>query len=295
MPKTKDKASGPAAALILRNPVLIELAGICPVAAAAVSLKSAAVLALVSFLILLFTQSFASLFLRKLVRWVRVAIYVLLGLTVVVPAYLLLEKHMPDLRISIGIYLPLLAVNSLTALRCEKVGVRQSFFEGFKDSLAVGSAYALVLLLVGFLRDLFGSGQLPGYTIPYTFASPALLMPFGGFLVLGFLAALLKVLTMKLYPGHAKHMKLDIIPTPVTMKLPKDSEGDSPDLDSDQEKSSHHDPELEKTILKEEDEPPMDERERLAKLLFDDWDNCEGRIMTFGDDFMQSDEDKKED
>lgn len=229
----KSEVSGVAPALLLKNPVLIELVGICPVAAAAVSLRSGLVLALVYWMVLFFTQTFASLLLRKVVRWVRVAVYLLLGLAIVLPAGALLEKYMPDLRIAVGIYIPLLAVNSLTALRCEKEGVRRDFVYGFIDSLVVGFDYGLVLVGVGFIREIFGSGKVFGHKLPYIIPSQALLMPFGGFLVLGFLAATLKVFTMKLYPSYAKRMSVDIVATPVTMKLQEKPDTDKSLSESD--------------------------------------------------------------
>lgn len=248
-----------APALLLKNPVLIELVGVCPVAAAAISLRSGLVLALLYWLVLFFTQFFASLLLRKVVRWVRVAIYLLLGLVVVLPACALLEKYMPELRISIGLYIPLLAVNSLTALRCEKEGVRRDFVYGFIDSLVVGFDYGLVLVAVGFLRELFGSGKVLGYTLPYIIPSSALLMPFGGFLVLGFLAATLKVFTMRLYPSYAKRMSVDIVATPVTMKLQDKADIKESPPDDNNAKNSELEfvQELEKLALSGYELPPF--------------------------------------
>jgi Na+-translocating ferredoxin:NAD+ oxidoreductase subunit E len=207
---------------LVHNPVLVELIGICPVVAAAVSLRAAVLLSCVSSLILIISQVVASAFLKKIVRWVRVAVYLLIGLAVAGPAMWLLEKYDIGVRITVGIYLPLLAANSLAALRCEKIAVRSSVAHSFWDAAAAGIGYSAVLLIAGLFRELLGSGTILDKPVNFLPAAPGLLMPFGGFLVLGFMAAALKALVMRRFPKYAKAMNLEISPTAVTLKLKSD-------------------------------------------------------------------------
>ncbi len=210
--------------VLVQNPVLVQLIGICPVAAAAVSLRAGVLLAAVSSLIIIATHVAASAFLKNIIRWVRVAVYLLIGLAFIAPAGWLLEQYQPDLRRTLGIYLPLLAANSLIALRCEKVAVRSSVKHSLLDSIAVSIGYSAVILLTGFIRELLGNGEILEKPVRFLPAAPGLLLPFGGFLVLGFMAAALKGIVMRHFPKYAKDMGVEISPTAVTMKLKPEDE-----------------------------------------------------------------------
>jgi Na+-translocating ferredoxin:NAD+ oxidoreductase subunit E len=227
MPDTSKPKSIPLSQVFLKgafihNPVLVQVIGICPVVAAAKSLYAAAFLAGVYSVILILTQFIASVFLKKIIRWIRVAVYLLIGLAVVGPAVYLLDKYALDIRITAGIYLPLLAANSLAALRCEKIAVRSSVKHSFFDSIAASIGYSVVLLLTGALREVIGIGTIAGKDIPFlpeaSKMPSGMLLPFGGFIVLGFMAAALKWFVLKYYPKYAKAMKFDISATAVTLK-----------------------------------------------------------------------------
>lgn len=217
--------------VLVHNPVLVQLIGICPIAAAAVSLRAGALLAAVSSLIIISTHVAASAFLKNIIRWVRVAVYLLIGLAFIAPAGWLLEQYQPDLRRTLGIYLPLLAANSLIALRCEKVAVRSSVKHSLLDSFAVSIGYSAVIVLTGFIRELLGSGEILEKPVRFLPAAPGLLLPFGGFLVLGFMAAALKGIVMRHFPKYAKAMGVEISPTAVTMKLKPDEDNTLPEAE----------------------------------------------------------------
>jgi Na+-translocating ferredoxin:NAD+ oxidoreductase subunit E len=209
---------------LIHNPVLVQVIGICPVVAAAVSFRAAALLAVIYSLILIVTQVIASAFLKRIVRWVRVAVYLIIGLIIVSPFIYYLEKYDIGIRITLGIYLPLLAANSLAALRCEKVAVRNTVKYSFFDAIAASAGYSAVLLLVGFIRELLGSGSIFENPIGFLPRASGMLMPFGGFIVLGFMAALLRAYIIRRYPKYAKAMNIEISPTTVTLKFKPDEE-----------------------------------------------------------------------
>lgn len=215
--------------IVVHNPVLVQVIGICPVVAAAVSLRAAALLASIYTLVLILTEVIASAFLKKTVRWVRVAIYMLIGLAVISPFSYFLEKNDAGIRLTVGIYLSLLAANSLAVLRCEKIAVKQSVKYSFFDALAASIGYSTVFILVGFVRELFGSGAILDKPVRFIVKTPGMLMPFGGFLVLGFMAAALRSFIIRHYPQYAKAMMIRITPTPVTLKAPVEEDDETLD------------------------------------------------------------------
>lgn len=177
---------------LIKNPVLVQVIGLCPAVAAAADIYVSALLSALVTGLLIVCECIASLLLKNVPRRIRVAIYFLIGLVVCAEASFFLEDNAPDLLNSVGVYLPLMAASSAVALRAEKFAVKKSLRLAFLDALANGVGTSLVLMTSGFVRGLLGSGMIGEWQV---FATPplrGLAMPFGGFIVLGFSAALLK-------------------------------------------------------------------------------------------------------
>ncbi len=186
---------------VIFNPVLVQFAGLCPVVAASATLKSAVILSAVMFVDLTVVCVIASALLKKIPRWVRMPIYLLLGLAIICPLLYYIENAtLTDLSLSMKIYIPLIAVNSITAVHCEQFAVKNSVKAAFYDAATVGLGAAAVFIVCGAVREIFGSGSIAGIPvhIPVTFRGAAL--PFGCLILLGFLSALLRAFTRKYYP-----------------------------------------------------------------------------------------------
>lgn len=186
---------------LIHNPVLMQCAGLCPVIAAATSLKSAAMFSAAVCVVTLVTCAAASLLLKKLPRWFRMPLYLIIGLAVVCPVLYFIEtRTLISINLMTKIYLPLMAVNSVTAVHCEQFSVKNKIGPAFYDAAAVSIGSSAVLLICGALRELLGSSSIAGIHIdlPLTFRSA--LMPFGALIILGFLAAGLKFLNAFRYP-----------------------------------------------------------------------------------------------
>ena len=198
--KKKKSVSVIRSSAIIKNPVLFEAIGIAPVVAMAVSLKSAIILSFVSFVELLLIECLACLLMKKLKGSVRKMIYAILGLLINIPLFMLFRYLAPNETANAGIFLPLLAVNSLIALHCERFAVKHNFKATALDAVSAGFSYAAVILIVGVVREILGSGTVYSVKLNIPVKLPGLLMPFGGFLLLGFMAAALKAIINKKYP-----------------------------------------------------------------------------------------------
>ena len=187
----------------LRNPVLVQVIGICPVAAAATSLANSLVLSVVFTVSLILCEIIASLMLKKTARWIRVGIYTIIGAAVVFPAMFLLERYSTAVLSGLGIYLPLMAMSSFNSVHCEKYAVKHSVKESFYDAVASSIGYCGVLLIVGIVREIAGAGKIAGFDIVPVKGLSGFLMPFGGMIVIGLLAAFHKQRVMKTKRSHA--------------------------------------------------------------------------------------------
>ncbi len=195
---------------IIKNPVLFEAIGIAPVVAMAVSLKSAIILSFVSFVELLLIECLACLLMKKFKGSVRKMIYAILGLLINIPLFLLFKYLAPNETASAGIFLPLLAVNSLIALHCERFAVKHNFKATALDAISAGFSYAAVILIVGVIREILGSGTVYSVKLNIPVKLPGLLMPFGGFLLLGFMAAALKAIINRKFPETHPEASFDL-------------------------------------------------------------------------------------
>ena len=190
---------------IIYNPVLIQLVGLCPVVAASTTLARAAVLSGILCGVLIITCVVASLFLKKNSRWLRVPLYLIIGIAIICPVMWYIEtKTLINISLGMEIFLPLVAVNSMTAVHCEQFSVKNSVKLSFYDAAAAGIGASLIFIITGAIRELLGSSTIGGMPVnlPITFKGMAL--PFGCFVLLGFMAAALKAVLGRFFPEYVE-------------------------------------------------------------------------------------------
>lgn len=178
---------------LIFNPVLIQLVGLCPVVAASTTLAGSVALSVALFVELTATCVIASLLFKKIPRWLRVTLYLLIGLALICPLLWFIEtKTLVNLSLGMKIYIPLIAINSVTAVHCEQFAVKNSVKLAFYDAAAVSLGASVVMIAVGAIREIFGSGSLAGVKLDLPIVFKGMAMPFGCLILLGFMAAGLK-------------------------------------------------------------------------------------------------------
>lgn len=236
----------------IHNPVLIQAAGLCAIVAVATTLKTAVLLAAAFFPVLIITQVFACLALKKVPRWIRVAIYLLIGTAIIAGIIYAIDTFMPEISLGAGIYLALTAANSIIALHCEKLAVKTDLRHAFFDSVATALGYAAVIIPVGALREMIGSSTIWGANIKVPMTFPAILMPFGGFLFLAFFAAALKALINKRFPEHSADTEMKIKKTSVIVSKKNLPENLAPAEEEKETAEAEEPVEAEETVEVEE-------------------------------------------
>ena len=198
--------------LITNNPVLVQQIGMCATMAITTTLFNGVGMGL-SVLIILTCCNVVISAIRKLIPGeIRLAIFVVVIAGFVTIVDLLLQAFIPALSDALGVFIPLIVVNCIIIGRaeafCQKNTVAASFFDGIFQGLG----YTLVLLAMSIVRELLGKGTFGGGLIdvsegfrltldgsgagislfPGDYGATILTMPFGGFLTLGVLIALMQ-------------------------------------------------------------------------------------------------------
>lgn len=190
------------------NPILVLGLIIGPVVVCAVSFQNALALALAFATTAIPVITIAGAVGKFIPASVKLPFYVGIAAAMLVPTEILISRISPVIFDSIGIFLPIMAVNSvvtvLTVEESETRGVGGAFF----DSLFLSLGFAIVTLALGAIRELLGSGTIMNMPILGRRAM-GVLMPGAGFVILGFMAAGIEGIKILLQKRKAK--KEDII------------------------------------------------------------------------------------
>lgn len=234
---------------IIFNPVLVQLVGLCPVVAASTTLKSAAMLSAVACAELIVVCVTASALLKKLPRWVRVPLYLVIGLVLLCPVLWYIEtKTLINLSLGMKIYIPLIAINSVVAVHCEQFAVKNSVKLAFYDAAAVGLGASVIFIAVGAIREILGSSSIGGIPLNLPIAFKGMALPFGCLIILGFMAAGLKTFVSKRYPEYLE------VSAPVARKKAPEAEApaEEPEIPVAEEIKETEIPQIKPAVPEEE-------------------------------------------
>jgi len=172
------------------NPVLVQLLGLCPVLAVSTTLVNAFGMGAAVTAVLIGSNIVISILRRAIPPKIRIPCFVVVIAGFVTLVDLLFQAYWPGLSDSLGLFIPLIVVNCIVLARAEVFACKNGVYHSAVDGLAMGVGFALALAVVSAVREMLGNGTLMGYTLLPGY-QPVLMMllPPGGFLTLGFVAA----------------------------------------------------------------------------------------------------------
>ena len=184
--------------LLSKNPVTVQLLGMCSTMAITTSLFNGLGMGVAVTIILICSNVLISMLRKVIPNEIRIAAYVVIIAGFVTIVDLMLQAFIPDLAASLGVFIPLIVVNCIILGRAEAFASKNGVLASAVDGLCQGIGYTVALSLVCIIRELLGSGTFGGgllnggngiRIIPEEYPALLLVMPFGGFLVLGFVIA----------------------------------------------------------------------------------------------------------
>ena len=196
--------------LLTKNPVTVQLLGMCSTLAITTSLFNGIGMGAAVTVITICSNILISALRKVIPNQIRIAAYITIIAGFVTIVDLFLQAFIPALAESLGVFIPLIVVNCMVLGRAEAFASKNGVLASAVDGLCQGIGYTVALVITCVIRELLGSGTFGGgllnggegiLIIPQPFPAMQIVMPVGGFLVLGFVIAgsqaLMKHLEMK--------------------------------------------------------------------------------------------------
>ena len=185
--------------LLTKNPVTVQLLGMCSTLAITTSLFNGIGMGLAVTIITICSNVLISALRKVIPNQIRIAAYITIIAGFVTVVDLLLQAFIPALSASLGVFIPLIVVNCMVLGRAEAFASKNGVLASAVDGLCQGIGYTVALVIVCVIRELLGNGTFGGgllgpggagiQIIPQPFPAMQMVMPVGGFLVLGFVIA----------------------------------------------------------------------------------------------------------
>lgn len=170
-------------------PIFRLLLGLCPTLAVSTSVLNGIGMGLAATAVLIGSNIGISLLRKVIPNKIRIPAFIVVIASFVTIVDLVMHGYTPDLHKALGIFIPLIVVNCIILGRAEAFASKNGIFRSLLDALGMGLGFTMVLIIVGTVREILGSGTwaglpvLPGNYIPVLI----FILPPGGFITLALL------------------------------------------------------------------------------------------------------------
>jgi len=148
--------------LVDNNPVTLQILGICSALAVTTTLATALVMSLLLTVVLMLSNASISLIRRHLPRSIRIIVQITIIASLVIVADQVLKAYAYEMSKRLSVFVGLIITNCIVLGRAEAFATKNGVGPSLLDGLGNGLGYSLILILVGTVRELFGSGTLLG-------------------------------------------------------------------------------------------------------------------------------------
>lgn len=147
------------------NPVLVQILGICSTLAVTVNLEPAIVMGISVIAVLAFSNVIISLIRNTIPSTIRIIVQlvVVAALVIIVQQFLVAYDYQVSKQLSV--FIGLIITNCILMGRLEAFAMNNKPWPSFLDGIGNGLGYAIILVIVGFFRELLGSGTLMGFKV----------------------------------------------------------------------------------------------------------------------------------
>lgn len=161
------------------NPIGLQILGICSALAVTTGLRSVLVMSVA----VIFVTSLSSFFVSLIRKYIPVNIRIIVQMTIIATLVILadqiLKAYFFTLSKGLSVYVGLIITNCIIMGRAEGFAMQNRPLISFFDGIGNGLGYAVIMIFVGFFRELLGSGTLFGYTVLTTVSDGGWYLPNG--------------------------------------------------------------------------------------------------------------------
>ena len=147
------------------NPVIVQVLGICSVLAVTAKLEPAIVMGISVTAVLAFANVIISLIRNTIPTNIRIIVQLVVVAALVIIVDQVLKAYNYEVSKAISVFIGLIITNCILMGRLEAFALSNGPWDSFLDGVGNGIGYALILIIVGFFRELLGSGTLLGFQV----------------------------------------------------------------------------------------------------------------------------------
>lgn len=151
--------------LTKNNPITVQVLGICSCLAVTAQLKPAVVMAISVTVVVALSNLIISCLRNTIPPRVRIIVQLVVVSTLVILVNQVLQAFVYDVSKQLSVYVGLIITNCIVMGRLEAFAMSRKPMESVMDGIGNGLGYGIILVILGFVRELFGSGTLWGYPV----------------------------------------------------------------------------------------------------------------------------------
>jgi Na+-transporting NADH:ubiquinone oxidoreductase subunit D len=165
--------------LFNNNPIALQVLGICSALAVTTKMSTAFVMSLAVIGVLVGSNLAISAIRQRIPASIRIIVQLTIIASLVIVADQILKAFVYDISKELSVFVGLIITNCIVMGRAEAFAMQNNMRLSFWDAVGNGLGYAVVLMSVAFVRELFGSGKLAGYTVLRTVSEGGWYVPNG--------------------------------------------------------------------------------------------------------------------
>jgi Na+-transporting NADH:ubiquinone oxidoreductase subunit D len=180
--------------IFANNPIALQVLGICSALAVTTKVEKALVMGIAVMLVTAFSNLFISMIRNHIPSSVRIIVQMTIIASLVIVVDQVLKAYAYNLAKELSVFVGLIITNCIVMGRAEAYAMKSPPFMSFLDGIGNGLGYAVLLLIVAVIRELFGSGSLLGIEILPLISAGGwyqpmglMLMPPSAFVIIGLL------------------------------------------------------------------------------------------------------------
>lgn len=162
MAKTKEILTGP---IVANNPIALQILGVCSALAVTSNMATALVMTLAVTVVTAFSNLGVSVIRNHIPGNIRIIVQMTIIASLVIVVDQFLKAYAYDISKQLSVFVGLIITNCIVMGRAEAFAMKNPPMASFMDGIGNGIGYGVVLMFVGFFRELFGSGSLFGIEI----------------------------------------------------------------------------------------------------------------------------------